>query len=145
MQCGGRRVSGILAWCRLLCAVVLVGCTERGAGDKAAEFASASAAEGVARQGTVLAGRNHTLALRSDGTVWAWGPNHLGQLGDGSTVTQRLVPVNVPGLSALSVAAGAAHAHVIRGDRGVWSWGDSTSGQLGTGLSPVRVSPVRVW
>ncbi|NTX08699.1 hypothetical protein HUA75_43810 [Myxococcus sp. CA040A] len=53
--------------------------------------------------------------------------------------------MNVPGLSALSVAAGAAHSNAIRGDRGVWSWGDSTSGQLGTGLSPVRVSPVGVW
>nr|WP_255204000.1 hypothetical protein [Myxococcus sp. AM011] len=93
----------------------------------------------------MAAGANYSVAVLVGGSVWSWGRNHLGQVGDGSTVTQRLLPVNVPGLAALSVTAGTAHVHAIRGDRGVWSWGDSSSGQLGTGLSPVRVSPVRVW
>src|SRR6185312_277666 len=46
----------------------------------------------------ISAGGGHTLALRADGTVWAWGENTYGQLGDGTT-TARFFPVQVPGLT----------------------------------------------
>ena len=56
----------------------------------------------------VAAGTNHSLAVRSDGTAWAWGYNIYGQLGDGST-TSRNAPVAVAGLGDINaVAAGTA-------------------------------------
>ena len=55
-------------------------------------------------------GGDHTLAVGSDGTAWAWGYNGYGQLGDGTT-TQRNTPVQVSGLSgAIAVAAGGYHS-----------------------------------
>ena len=54
----------------------------------------------------IAAGRRHSLALKADGTVWAWGNNTDGQLGDGTT-TDRLTPVQVSGLSdVVAIAAG---------------------------------------
>jgi len=82
--------------------------------------------------------------LRSDGTVWAWGDNYFGQLGDGSTV-MRLGPVQVLGLDGVaSIAAGKTAAYAIRTDGTVWAWGDNSSGQLGDGTQSDRSTPVRV-
>ena len=61
----------------------------------------------------VSAGAYHSLALRSDGTIWAWGWNGVGQLGDGTTV-DRLRPVQVAGLrSATAISAGALHSMAV--------------------------------
>ncbi|WP_214107774.1 RCC1-like domain-containing protein [Acrocarpospora catenulata] len=79
------------------------------------------------------AGEGHSLALRSDGVIWAWGNNSSGQLGD-HTVTRRVRPVLVPGSSGFTqVAAGSAHSLALRWDGSVWSWGGNWAGQLGTG------------
>ncbi len=57
----------------------------------------------------IAGGGGHTVALKSDGTVWAWGYNGYGQLGDG-TVTDQYSPVQVSGLSGVSaIAAGSGH------------------------------------
>lgn len=82
--------------------------------------------------------------LRSDGTVWAWGDNHSGQLGDGSTST-RLSPVQVLGLNGVvSIAAGERAAYAVASDGTLWAWGDNSSGQLGDGTQTDRLTPVRV-
>jgi alpha-tubulin suppressor-like RCC1 family protein len=61
----------------------------------------------------IAAGESHSLALQGDGTVWAWGSNFAGQLGDGTT-TSRLTPVKVSGLKpAIGIAAGAYHSLAI--------------------------------
>jgi alpha-tubulin suppressor-like RCC1 family protein len=93
----------------------------------------------------VAGGRTHSLALRSDGTVWAWGGNADGQLGNGSTVSSP-TPVQVQGLSnVVAVAAGNANSQALRADGTVWSWGNNYFGQLGNGLAPVgSPSPVQV-
>jgi alpha-tubulin suppressor-like RCC1 family protein len=84
------------------------------------------------------------LALRSDGTVWAWGSNEDGQLGDGTT-TNRSTPVQVSGLSNVTaVAAGASHSLALRGDGTVWAWGGRNFGQLGDGMTAVIAVPTRV-
>lgn len=71
----------------------------------------------------IAAGYNFCLALRADGTVWAWGNNYNGQLGDGTT-TLRSSPVQVSGLTnATAIAAGYAGALAIRADGTVWEWG----------------------
>ncbi|KRE30874.1 RCC1 domain-containing protein [Paenibacillus sp. Soil522] len=87
----------------------------------------------------------HSLALYSNGTVWAWGNNYYGQLGDGSTTT-RYTPVQVQGLDSVSViAAGAAPYNLaLKSDGTVWAWGNNSAGQLGDGTTTDRYAPVKV-
>src|SRR5438477_389666 len=78
-------------------------------------------------------GGNHTIALKQDGTVWTWGYNGYGQLGDGTT-TQRVIPVQVSSLSGMTgVAAGLYFSLALKSDGTVWAWGNNTNGQLGDG------------
>jgi alpha-tubulin suppressor-like RCC1 family protein len=95
--------------------------------------------------GAVSAGGYHTLALKSDGTVWSWGLNSYGQLGDGTT-TQRTSPVQVSGLSdVIAIAGGYLHSVAIKRDGTVWAWGINGSGQLGHGTtSTSEPTPVQV-
>lgn len=73
----------------------------------------------------------NTYALGSDGTVWAWGDNEFGQLGDSSSGFSR-VPVQVPGLTgAKAIAAGRTSAYALMADGRVWGWGDNLESQLG--------------
>ena len=89
-------------------------------------------------------GTAYSLALRSDGTVWSWGLNSAGQLGDGTT-TQRLSPVFVAGLTGIkAVSAGGSHSLALRSDGTVWSWGFNQSGQLGDGTTANQSSPIQV-
>jgi hypothetical protein len=99
---------------------------------------------GLAGVVAVAAGECHSLAVKSDGTVWAWGYNKYGQLGDGTT-TQRTTPVQVLGLSGVvAVAGGGSHSLAIRSDGTVWAWGYNSYGQLGDGTTTNRPSPVQV-
>ncbi|MBZ5622225.1 MAG: RCC1 repeat-containing protein [Acidobacteriia bacterium] len=92
----------------------------------------------------VAAGYGHSLALSGDGTVWAWGFNGHGQLGDGTTET-RTTPVHVSGLTnVVKITAGAAHSIAVKGDGSVWAWGSNAVGQLGDGTTADRPTPVRV-
>jgi hypothetical protein len=75
----------------------------------------------------------HNLALKQDGTVWAWGWNQSGQLGDLSTAN-RSKPVLVVGLTNVAaIAAGGSHSLAVQQDGTVWTWGADTDGQLGDG------------
>jgi alpha-tubulin suppressor-like RCC1 family protein len=84
----------------------------------------------------------HSLALKSDGTVWAWGSNNMGQLGDGTTVSQA-VAVQVrksaaPGdflTGAIAIASGSEHSAALIGDGTVWTWGSNGHGQLGRAVA----------
>ena len=81
----------------------------------------------------VAAGANHTLALLSDGRVYAWGSNSHGQLGRGNFGGSSNVPTRVTGLSAGEVhyiAAGGNSSYVIVGNR-LYAWGSNSHGQLG--------------
>jgi alpha-tubulin suppressor-like RCC1 family protein len=96
----------------------------------------------------VAAGREHSLVLKSDGTIWAFGHNQYGQLGDGST-SDRTTPVQVTGLTgvvAIAAALDASYALQTDGAGGgiVWAWGNNSVGQLGDGSALSRVTPVRV-
>ena len=76
---------------------------------------------------------SHSLVVRSDGTLWGWGDNGNGQLGDGTT-SQRKVPVAVHGVSGgRAVAAGDSHSLMVRSDGTLWGWGDNGNGQVGDG------------
>ncbi|MBI5638286.1 MAG: FecR domain-containing protein [Nitrospinae bacterium] len=92
----------------------------------------------------VAAGSSHTLALRKDGTVWAWGKNNKGQLGD-DTGDDRETPVLVKGLKGIvAIAAGADHSLALKGDGTLWSWGKNESGQIGDKSVINRLAPVWV-
>jgi alpha-tubulin suppressor-like RCC1 family protein len=90
----------------------------------------------------VAAGADHGLALKNDGTVWSWGRNSVGQLGDG-TATQRAAPVQVLNLTGvIAIAAGGDTSLAVKDDGSVWTWGsDLTSIGYGNGfVAPVQVA-----
>lgn len=90
--------------------------------------------EGVSDVKSVVAGANAAYALKKDGTVWAWGRNDSGQLGDG-TQAARWTPAPVPGLSGVvQLDAGFGNAYAVKSDGTVWYWGTALPGYLnGTG------------
>ncbi|MCL1885444.1 MAG: Ig-like domain repeat protein [Dehalococcoidia bacterium] len=92
----------------------------------------------------VAGGYDHSLALKSDGTVWAWGRNNYGQLGDGTT-TNRSLPVQVSGLTdVIAIAGGNYHSIALKSDGTVWAWGRNDLGQLGDGSTTDHYTPVQV-
>jgi alpha-tubulin suppressor-like RCC1 family protein len=88
-------------------------------------------------------GAHHSLILKEDGTVWAFGSNAYGQLCDGTT-TNRNRPVQVSGLSdIIMVAAGGGQSFALREDGTVWACGGNSSGELGDGTITHRSRPVK--
>ncbi len=85
----------------------------------------------------------YAMVLREDGSVWAWGGNEHGQLGDGTTDDRR-VPVRVRGLSSVAAVAAEGYSSLALRNGVVWAWGDNKSGQLGDGTLTSRQVPVRV-
>jgi alpha-tubulin suppressor-like RCC1 family protein len=91
----------------------------------------------------VSAGADHSLALASDGTVWAWGSNEYGQLGTAGV--SPLVAIRVPGITGVrQVSAGFAFSMALRDNGEVWTWGRGDEGQLGDGRYVAsRATPAR--
>ena len=83
----------------------------------------------------ITTGFNHTVALKSDGTVWAWGENQNGQLGDGTTSNMRSTPQKTQGPLAdcVAIAAGSQHTLALKCDGTVWAWGSNNNVVLGFG------------
>jgi alpha-tubulin suppressor-like RCC1 family protein len=95
-------------------------------------------------QEKVVAGFYHSVALKSDGTVWSWGSNEAGELGDGSR-DPRLCPAQVPGLTGfVDIGAGECFTVALKSDGTVWSWGLNDKGQLGDGTHTDRWVPTQV-
>ncbi|WP_226643053.1 Ig-like domain-containing protein, partial [Mesobacillus subterraneus] len=92
----------------------------------------------------ISSGEEFHLAVKSDGTVWSWGLNAQGQLGDG-TITNKNMPVQVKGLKGIKkVVAGRTHSLALKEDGTVWAWGNNYGGVLGDGTTEQRNSPVQV-
>ena len=87
---------------------------------------------GITGFATALGGGSLSgYAVTSDGTVWAWGDDRYGQLGDGKT-TSEATAIKVPGLPAVvAVAGGFYHAVALDASGGVWAWGDNVDGEAG--------------
>ena len=93
---------------------------------------------------SVSAGYYHTIAIKTDGTLWAWGFNNYGQLGDGTT-TNRSSPTQIgSGTNWSSVSAGGYHTVAIKTDGTLWVWGNNGNGKLGDGTTTDRYSPVQI-
>jgi alpha-tubulin suppressor-like RCC1 family protein len=79
----------------------------------------------------IMAGEHENYAIKSDGTLWAWGGNFVGQLGDG-TFTNTVTPVQVSGLISVTMLGGRGyHNLAVTADGKVWAWGWNSRGQLG--------------
>jgi alpha-tubulin suppressor-like RCC1 family protein len=93
----------------------------------------------------VSAGDRHSVALRANGSAWAWGFNNNGRLGD-DTITNRSSPVSVIGgfLDWVHISAGGTHSLGLRADGSAWAWGSNSSGRLGDDSTISKSSPVSV-
>jgi alpha-tubulin suppressor-like RCC1 family protein len=83
-------------------------------------------------------------AIRADGTLWSWGDNSQGQLGDGTTVNKSS-PVQVSGGGSWSsVSAGKSHRLAIKTNGSLYAWGNNAVGQFGDGTVIFRSSPTQI-
>lgn len=90
-------------------------------------------AAGVYGVTAIAAGANHSLALRGDGTLWGWGGNYAGQLGDG-TAASRLIPSQNQSINGLSdIWAGGDYSLVLKDSGTGWATGNNDVGELGDG------------
>jgi alpha-tubulin suppressor-like RCC1 family protein len=89
----------------------------------------------------IAAGGVHSLAVKSDGTVWAWGAGNLGN----GTNGKSFLPVQVSSLTNIvAIAAGTNHSLALTSSGTVWAWGANMYGQLGNGTNDDSYSPVQV-
>ncbi|MEA4883589.1 MAG: hypothetical protein VB144_08040 [Clostridia bacterium] len=102
-------------------------------------------AESVGLSGVVsmAAGSEHSMALKNDGTVWAWGVNTRGQLGSGAKWDRG--PLRVEGLDeAVAIAAGGCNSLAVKADGSLWAWGAGAQNYLGTGTYSAIIPPTMV-
>jgi alpha-tubulin suppressor-like RCC1 family protein len=106
------------------------------------EVAPANLCSDVAQ---VTAGLLHACAVKGDGTLWCWGGNGSGQLGDG-TLDDKAAPVLVStlGSDVVQVTAGSFYTCALKRDTTVWCWGKNSSGQLGNGATTDSSTPTPV-
>src|SRR6266568_8138824 len=98
----------------------------------------------------IMGGETHNMALKSDGTLWSWGYNFVGELGDGTT-NDAATPVQVglnsiPPLTSVTKLGGRTYFSLaVKSEGSIWGWGMNGSGQMGNGTSGANVlTPVMV-
>jgi alpha-tubulin suppressor-like RCC1 family protein len=91
----------------------------------------------------VACGQDHTSAIKTDGTLWTWGSNNSGRLGDNTNIN-RATPVTTfaGGTNWKQVSCGLRHTSAIKTDGTLWTWGDNDIAQLGNNTITVRSTPV---
>jgi len=93
----------------------------------------------------ISAGSNHTCGVRTNGTLWCWGRNFYGQLGDGTTVGLRKLPTQIGALNTWAeVSGGEEHTCGRKTDGTLWCWGMGNYGQRGDGTWDDQNVPTQV-
>jgi alpha-tubulin suppressor-like RCC1 family protein len=130
-------------WCLLLALNPALGLAAAGLEAlPGAPLAGAVTVAGNPDMQRIATGEYHSLAITFDGTLWAWGDNRFGQLGDG-TRARRTSPVQVlTGVAA--VATGTQHSLALKADGTAWAWGFSSYGQVGDGTTVDHPTPVQI-
>ena len=85
----------------------------------------------------VAAGTNHSCAVKTNGTLWCWGSDGNGQLGNGAVTGNQISPSQESTAAAdwAQVAAGSSHSCAVKTNGTLWCWGGDTNGQLGNGAA----------
>jgi alpha-tubulin suppressor-like RCC1 family protein len=116
----------------------------RGVGGGTTTIRSSPVKIGTATWSSVSAGDWHMCGIQTDGSLWCWGDNSSGKLGDGTT-TGRTSPKRIGVLTTWkSIADGMSSTCGILTDRSVWCWGDNADRELGQGDTTNRSTPTRV-
>ncbi|MFZ4929043.1 T9SS type A sorting domain-containing protein [Chryseobacterium sp. Mn2064] len=93
---------------------------------------------------TVSAGRYHSLGIKMDGTLWAWGSNSNNQLGDGTSI-QRNNPVQIgTATNWKKIFPSEKYSVAIKEDGTLWAWGNNQFGFLGDGTTTNRTVPTKI-
>ena len=105
---------------------------------------TASVAFGGTDFTVVDSGRSHSIGLKSDGTLWAWGRNADGQLGKGDNND-----TNTPGQIGsdtdwMAISGGGFHTIGLKSDGTLWTWGYNYRGQLGNGTNHNTNTPGKI-
>lgn len=90
----------------------------------------------------IALGYYHSAAITKDGSLYMWGYNRSGQLGDGTT-TDRYTPVKIMD-NVASVSLGGSHSAAVTKDGSLYMWGDNGNGRLGDGTTTDRYTPVKI-
>jgi len=99
---------------------------------------------GLTNLNSIASGYYHTLALKSDKSVWGWGRNDYGQLGIGNNMDSN-IPIHLLSLANVdAISAGYYHSLALKEDGSIWAWGYNYSGQLGDGSNTDSSTPVQV-
>ncbi|GAA4761698.1 MULTISPECIES: T9SS type A sorting domain-containing protein [Flavobacterium] len=94
---------------------------------------------------SVSAGVAHSVGIRAGGTLWTWGRNNFGQIGDGSAVANRTIPTQIGTASDWQlISCGGSHTLALKTNGTLWAWGLNSSGQLGNGNNTNSNVPVQV-
>ena len=104
---------------------------------------SSPAQIGTGSWSQITAGLNYSVALKSDGTLYTWGDNTAGYLGNGTTLTRRSM-TQIGTSSYTSISSGGSHTVALKTDLTLYAWGLNNAGQLGDNSVVSRSSPVQV-
>jgi len=104
---------------------------------------SSPAQIGTGSWSQIAAGLNYSVALKSDGTLYTWGDNTVGYLGNGTTFVKRSM-IQVGTSSYISISSGGSHTVALKPDLTLYAWGLNNAGQLGDNSVINRSSPVQV-
>ena len=90
--------------------------------------------------------KHAAIAIKTDGTMWAWGSNQYGNLGQNnpSSPAQRSSPIQIPGTTWNTIASGSQHFLATRTDGTLWVWGINSQGRLGLNTDATTYSPTQV-
>jgi hypothetical protein len=93
---------------------------------------------------SIAVGDSQSLAIKSDGTLWAWGGNYDYQLGDGTKITRPTPVPSMPGHDWKLAASGGPRSFALKNNGTLWAWGNNWAGQLGVGSTKASTNAVQV-